>query len=344
MTEASTKYLHFQNFQHLTGLDRPAAIAVDEILEKVDVRYLGGISQLRDTINEAGAEIPPILEGLVLFIHFQDQFSKVGFRCEVNKEEHCPSLNEISTPLTFAIVIEEATRREVVGFPLPIVLATAENVFGKYQVYQHTYLRDEEGKDIVGAKYTGVTKRGWRGRWKEHFRAAMAGSRYRFHGAIRHWGERASLILREIAGVALSEADAMRIEEALVAHNTLFPAGLNMIPGGYAGIRHLRQLGALGRNEGIAPDDRDKAIERFFAASSRRGLPNPLAAAKWCDPAYAEKVICGPEGRLKPDQVRAARFRQTLGQAVDEIAIGIGARNALQVSRLLSGATYGRIR
>lgn len=342
-TGSPINFLHVQNFQHLTGLDYSIAIVVDQILGEVNDSYNGGIEEICKALTQDGGEITSLPSGFTIFVHFSDNFSKVGFRCDTVYVECAPELRAISTPITLAIVIQGATQREAVTFPLPVVLRTFEDVCGRFQVYRHSYLRDEDGKDIVGAKYTGVTKRGWRARWKEHLRAAESGSRYRFHGAIRHWDKRASLISREIVGVGLSEADAMRIEEADVAHDSLFPAGLNMIPGGYAGIRYLHELGALGRSETVSVDERSRVIERFFETSSRRGLPNPLAAARWCNPMYAEKIICGPDNRLKPDQIRNARALSSMGKTADEIVLGVGARNVLQISRLLSGSTYGRI-
>ena len=102
-------------------------------------------------------------------------------------------------------------------------------------------------------------------------------------------------------------------------------------------------IGALGKCERVGVDDVDAIINRFFDRTSREGRPNPLAAANWLSSDYAEKVICAGPDRLKPQQIRDARFFSSLGQNADEIAMRIGARNSAQVERLVSGQTYSRI-
>jgi hypothetical protein len=149
--------------------------------------------------------------------------------------------------------------------------------------------------------------------------------------------------MHQIIAHANSEQRAMEMEERIVARDTLYPLGLNMIPGGNAGLAYLRRIGALGKNERIAPDDRQNIINRFFDRTSRKGLPNPLAAANWLNADYAEKVICAGEDRLKPQQIRDARYFASLGQSAEEIMMQIDARNVAQVQRLIAGETYSRI-
>lgn len=244
--------------------------------------------------------------------------------------------------LSLTIVVMRDVLTEITDLPLAMVLANTAQVFqGTYQVYQHDFLDPQEHKPV--GCYIGITKRGWRTRWAEHLRAARSGSHYRFHRALREWYGTSKSISHSVLACGLSERQAMAIEEDLVNSDTLYPRGLNMVPGGNAGLAYLRKIGAIGPTERVAPDDRQAVINRFFERASRKGLPNPLAAANWLNSDYAEKVICSGPDRLKPQQIRDARFLSSLGQPADAIAQTVGARNVSQVQRLLSGSTYSRI-
>lgn len=63
---------------------------------------------------------------------------------------------------------------------------------------------------------------------------------------------------------------------------------------------------------------------------------------KWKDDAWAVAQICGREGRLSVEQVRAIR-ELALNHAADLIAERIGARNKEQVQRVINGETYVRV-
>jgi hypothetical protein len=149
--------------------------------------------------------------------------------------------------------------------------------------------------------------------------------------------------MHAIVGCTDSERKAMDMEEHIVARDSLHPLGLNMIPGGYAGIVHLRNLNVVGKRERIGVDDVDSIINRYCERASRKGEPNLKAALNWLTPGYAEKVICTSPDRLKPQQIRDARFFASLGRDADDIATRIGARNSDQIKRLVSGQTYSRI-
>jgi hypothetical protein len=232
---------------------------------------------------------------------------------------------------------------EITSVPLQMVLDNAPSCFDRYQMYQHDFLIDGASESIKNACYVGITKRGWRTRWAEHVRAAKSGSHYRFHQAIRQWHGVAKAVSHAVVAVGLSERQAMAAEEEAIRRDTLYPFGLNMIPGGNSGLAYLRAIGALGTGERIAPDDRQSAINRFFERATRKGLPNPLAAANWLDASYSERVICSGPDRLKAQQIRDARFFASMGQDAAQIAPQVGARNIAQIERVLSGSTYARI-
>ena len=117
---------------------------------------------------------------------------------------------------------------------------------------------------------------------------------------------------------------------------------LNMIPGGFKGMRYLHEH-RLTSSTRVSIEERDKAIERFQSLHPRAGIPNLLISQLWNNPEYAEQVICGAEGRLSPDQVRRIRELNATGIPVEKIVDLVGAKNLLQVERVLSGVTYSRI-
>jgi hypothetical protein len=174
------------------------------------------------------------------------------------------------------------------------------------------------------------------------------------------------VVEHRILEVDLTEAKAMDMEQAMVEGTrdrdildrvivgddasqrwfagTLYPKGLNMIPGGYEGLRYLHRIGALASREPVDVDRREELMSTILRDAKRESKPNPLLAALWLDDDYAERIICGPEGRLKPKQINDARFLHALGKPVAEIRETVGAKDDGQILRLLRGKTYGRVR
>jgi hypothetical protein len=319
------------NFRHLTGFGRDVAGYVDAVLDK-----LSAMDPRTIIDRQVGNAI----------VHLRDDGSVTYRFMPLNQEQtrDTPGRSAYESAVidtTLGVFVDRNGFREITA--LPMYLVTNPEYFGHYHIYQHAFLNDQNGDRIVAAKYTGVTKRGWRIRWAEHLRAANAGSHYRFHKAIKQWQGTATVTMHHIIAHAASEQKAMDQEERIIARDSLYPLGLNMIPGGNAGLAYLRRIGALGKNERVSPDDVQQIINRFFESMSRKGLPNPLAAANWLDPSYAEKVICSGPDRLTAQQIRDIRFLSSLGHDVDIVKERAGARNPEQVRRVLSGSTYSRI-
>ena len=63
---------------------------------------------------------------------------------------------------------------------------------------------------------------------------------------------------------------------------------------------------------------------------------------RWRDDAWAVAQICGREGRLSVEQVRAIR-ELSREHGAEVIAERIGARNKEQVQRVIDGETYTRV-
>ncbi len=344
------KYLHLENFRFLTGHGKDFALAVDRALGDLDA--YGQVTELVDALSSkkgGKVDLPPG----ALVVHFRpvDLYAGHEFApftsdrhratLEAGMERYNPS-GESSLDMVLVAVLWNGDKRSLVSVPLGMLLKkVSPDVTGMYQVYSHQFVSDESGNLLpTDLSYIGVTRRGWRTRWSEHVNAATKGSHYRFHAAIREHGD-CQTMRHSVIGCFKTEAEAMTLEESMVGFETLYPLGLNMIPGGYAGVAYLHKIGAArGR---VSPDDKQDIINRFFETASRRGIPNPLASVNWQNPEYAEKVICAGDDRLKPDQIRTARLLSGVGKTSHEIASEIGARNVAQVDRLLAGVTYSRV-
>jgi hypothetical protein len=113
--------------------------------------------------------------------------------------------------------------------------------------------------------YYGITSRHWLHRLKEHVAAANGGSPLLFHRALRDQLKGAARFQHTIIAAGLTKDEAYDVEEYLVAKYSLaanFRDGLNMIPGGYEGLRRLHERGLLA--EGVS-------VELFRPAALRPG-------------------------------------------------------------------------
>lgn len=316
-------YVHADNFRFLTGRGRDCVDFLEDAIEKIihnphlvtDVEK-GGYTHVIELDLTGPRKVVNVRRGAPLI-----------------EGDYVPHILEIIQKDPYGVV-------ESIMFDEDFVINTTTAVKGKYLVYQHKY---QELDDTDRFSYIGITKRGWQTRWSEHLRSAQKGSQYRFHAAIRKLHKIAPRRLHWIMSAGLTEDQAYEYEESYVENMTLYPLGLNMIPGGKSGLDYLRRIGALGKGERINPEDRCVIIENSMRSSTLLGRPNPLLASMWTDDEFAVKVICGPEGRLKPEQIKTARFMYSLGKSVDDIAREVSAKNVAQVARMLRGSTYSRI-
>ncbi|MBV8666066.1 MAG: hypothetical protein JO269_06220 [Burkholderiaceae bacterium] len=134
----------------------------------------------------------------------------------------------------------------------------------------------------------------------------------------------------------------MQIEERMV-ERTLHPLGLNMIPGGFAGMRFLHKLGYLSR-ERTTIDDRDFAAAKFLLARGREAKAAPWVSENWSKDAFYEQVIFKRSNTLNREQVISIRkYGNDWGFAAELIANLVGA-NIRQVRDVLSGKYYSRVK
>ncbi|EOX3944458.1 hypothetical protein ACPHXT_002955 [Vibrio alginolyticus] len=236
------------------------------------------------------------------------------------------------------------------GFPLK-----PNGHMGYYHsfVVQHPdlYLREwlNENATLEGIpeeprySYVGITSRNWLVRMREHLRGIESGENKKFYNSWRHFAKNERVdFMSELIVANQSYDDIMAWEEARVDIEMAEGRALNMISGGFKGIRELHKLGVLNKDRPTLKERRT-AIEAAERVNPRSGVPNLLICELWKDDSYAAKIICGAEGRLSVEQVRTARALNLVGTSVEEIADKIGALNVPQVQRLLDGKTYCRV-
>jgi hypothetical protein len=118
---------------------------------------------------------------------------------------------------------------------------------------------------------------------------------------------------------------------------------LNMIPGGFKGLRFLHEHRLTNKIE-ISLEERELAIIAFAQRNaSRVGVPNLLLAKLWEDEGFYLKVLAARDDVLTPAQVM--EIRRLASEGKDEVSIlqSVGARNIEQIRRVIAGKTYRRI-
>lgn len=245
--------------------------------------------------------------------------------------------------------IAKTTLHPAVVFSAPLAImknGTAERFrLHRFTLYQHILGDGFEYPDD-GLFYIGITSREWKRRWAEHRAAIMRGSRLKFHRAYgdRLLQKRLTFVHHKVMGVFTALDQVQDLEEAIVAGHWDDARLLNMIPGGKAGIKYLHEHVMLARKAASMPEHVEAALEGWLRHHPRKGLPAPWVAKNWEDEDFALKIICGPEGRLSIDQVLQIRVLAEGGLTAAAISVQIGAKNVLQVQRVMGGTTYGRVR
>lgn len=145
-----------------------------------------------------------------------------------------------------------------VEVPLRAVLIGNPSIEGTHTLYLHALLTDR-GEEFI---YYGITKRGWSIRFDEHTRAAVAQKSKRLLArklralidarVAERMGRPDSRpklagVITALCSIGLSRDMALDAEERMVDKYSLaskHPFGLNMIPGGAAGIAQARRYRA----------------------------------------------------------------------------------------------------
>ncbi|MGE6196766.1 hypothetical protein ACLH0M_14745 [Aeromonas media] len=258
---------------------------------------------------------------------------------------------EFARPKTERRVVFHLNHHEIDGtmwsisFPIQVVMKGFQFIEDGCIGYCHGIsLLGDEASSFGQRNYCGVTKRDWLKRMGEHFRAIRNGSNKLFHSAWRQFVGRSDVhLISELIVVNHTFEEIMAWEEWVVDREMAAGTSLNMIPGGFKGMKFLHEH-RLTLSERVSLEERDAGTLQYQAANSRAGIPNLLISELWNDQAYAESVICGAEGRLSVDQVRRIRQLNDSGVSIEKIVEATSAKNKLQVERVLSGLTYSRVR
>lgn len=249
--------------------------------------------------------------------------------------------------------------RRIFSVPVQCVLKGWGNVENGHMIYEHNIsAMDFSEQQFESVSYIGLTSRNWQTRYKEHQRDALTGSELIFHSSLRRvfncesftqsglgsfeLVRKGAVLLSELQYVNLSYEEAMQIEEQMV-ERTLYPKGLNMIPGGFAGFQFLHKLGLLNRSQ-ISVDERDKAAAKYLLDKTHGPRVAPWVKEKWNDDQFYEQVIFKRSNTLNRDQIQSIRrYGREWGFDHELIANLVGA-NDRQVRDVLSGKYYSRVR
>ncbi|AEF82517.1 hypothetical protein [Leadbettera azotonutricia] len=259
---------------------------------------------------------------------------------------------------------------------------------GSYQLYSHTLLPEESQyetayplmqnplpdinqKGLYRAQkahqekssiYVGITKRTWQERYKQHCYATMKGSNLLFHRALRGEFFKIKVLEHIVERAGLTETQALDLEETEVENrslSSLYQKGLNMIPGGKAGLQCIshfakrtgytlvQELNA-DNMEAVLLEVQKHTLERNFHTSDMK-LVNEKIAKLWAENMdFRVKVMTGQHNRFSFRQIQSARIWDASGWTHDKILenlvkienrkIGMD-----QLERLLDGKTYTSI-
>lgn len=190
--------------------------------------------------------------------------------------------------------------------------------------------------------YVGITGRNWLLRLTEHIGEIRRGSGKRFHKA---WRESTGLtnvnFCSHLWDINQTYEDAMNWEEKTVDKIGDGPNGLNMIPGGFKGLRYLHKL-RITDHLNVNLEERERAIAEYVRQNPRKGIPNPFIAELWKDDEFYLKVMEARPKSLSQDQVKMIKELHGIGRSIAEIVKEVGALNEAQVKRVIEGKTYTR--
>lgn len=190
--------------------------------------------------------------------------------------------------------------------------------------------------------YAGITGRNWLQRLNEHVREVRNGGRRQFY---RFWRDSIGIedvhILSALQEVNMSYKDAMNWEEFQVDHFTSTAACLNMIPGGFRGLKELHKMGYTSRDR-VSLKERERAVDKMIRQSPLKGVPNLIMSELWKDPEHYAKVIGARSKSLSIEQVHRIRELGALGWKAKDIVDEVGALNRQQVYGVLRKRTYSK--
>ncbi|HKI60586.1 MAG TPA: GIY-YIG nuclease family protein, partial [Mariprofundaceae bacterium] len=190
--------------------------------------------------------------------------------------------------------------------------------------------------------YVGITGRNWLKRLGEHIAETRRGNRRLFYQTLREsMGWHGVLYTSTLMEINQSFDEAMNWEESHVDDIASDQYGMNMIPGGFKGLKYLHKLG-LTKKVRVSLKERDRAISDIVRQNPRKGIPNPFIKAWWEDDEHYEQVNEANPKRLTVEQRKEIRRMHAEGASIQEITERVGALDERQVKNFLAGKTYKR--
>lgn len=333
----------------------PSSIAkhLDQFLHRLNGEDLFGEKKLADRLLQSN-----VTQGFVRQAERKLMDLDFDVRCIIDVEaktintsalayfhhtEFARQIQERRTVLHINMIYPDG-RRWTISAPLQALMNGWGDVEEGYQGYSHSITFMDDDRVLEEHRYIGVTKRGWLKRMAEHMRESAGGGKKAFHRAWREYQGRSDVMFTsELILLNETYERVMDWEEWLVDRLMTEGLSLNMIPGGFKGMRFLHEHRVTASAE-ISLEERDSAIATWSKAHPRLGIPNLLIAELWRDDAYAEKIICGSDNRLSIGQVRWIRDLAMQGFDAAAIAAKVDARTQAQVEGVLAGKTYARIK
>jgi hypothetical protein len=302
------------------------------------------IHNLRSDRSKATAEMLPIDADIVFEYEAETKQTNVTFKAYFQNPgfERPPEQRRV---VLHVLVKEADGLKRSVSVPLQPLMAGWGDATKGHQGYSHSLsFFDEQGGHLEQWFYIGVTSRNWLQRMEEHFQEMRSGSNKRFHAAWRAYAGDSGVVLHsELIVLNHSYDGIMAWEEEQVDIHKALGNSLNMIPGGFKGMRFLHEH-RLTASENISLEERERAVREYARRTSKRiGVPNLLLTELWQDDEFYLKVLAGRDDVLTPGQVVAIRQLAAEGKNEQQIFETIGARNVDQVKRVLAGKTYRRI-
>ncbi len=295
--------------------------------------------------SKTASEMLPIDADVVFEYDAQSKKTDITFKAYFQNPgfERPPNQHRV---VLHVLVMEPDGLKRAVSVPLQALMVGWGNVAEGYQGYCHSIaFFDEEGAHVLEQWfYIGITSRNWLERMEEHLQEMRSGSNKRFHAAWRAYAGNSRVVLcSELVVLNHSFGGIMAWEEEQVDIHMAGGSSLNMLPGGYKGLRVLHEHRLI-KSPDISLEEREEAIAEYVRRKGARvGVPNLLLANLWRDDEFYLKVLAGRDDVLTPAQVVA--IRQLAAEGKDERLIFeiVGARNVDQVKRVLNGKTYRRV-
>jgi len=274
--------------------------------------------------------------------------------------------------------------------PLEYLLGFNENLVlrdGSYQLYSHSILSSDNQtvikqeleairdnyryKSIPSIQqfhrdnmllYVGITRQTWLERYRQHCNAMCRGSNLLFHRALRGEFCHIGILEHIMERAGLTEKQALEIEEKEVEKRSLrslHSHGLNMIPGGYAGLKCVHNFASrIGYKldkelsadtlESVLVDVQQHSLKQHFKTTNIKRINDEIARLWRDDINFRINATTGQHNRFSYRQIQAARIWDASGWSKDKILENLLKIDTKQIGmdqleRLLKGETYASI-